>query len=255
MKLQGRYIDVAQAYREVSKVKITVGDLRSNVDTFHARVYAEAKQLAQDVHVDESIPRLASRQQHRSNITADSYSEYYCRNLTIPLLDHLLTELNTRFDKKDSVVELMQLLPSVIASNSDFLSPEKFEHVNELYSDDLPSFVCFHSELDLWQHKWKANSELAFSICTPEKALEHADADFFPNIQTLLCIMGTLPVTSCECERSISMLKLIKSPLRSTMGQGRLNGLAMLHYHRTVDITPEEVVNEFAIRHPRRMLL
>ena len=46
------------------------------------------------------------------------------------------------------------------------------------------------------------------------------DKDFFPNIRVLLSIMATLPVTSCECERSISMLKLIfKNPLRSTMKQ------------------------------------
>ena len=44
------------------------------------------------------------------------------------------------------------------------------------------------------------------------------------------------------------MLRLIKSPLKSTMGQERLNGLAM---HRDVQITPEEVVDEFARRHSR----
>ena len=39
------------------------------------------------------------------------------------------------------------------------------------------------------------------------------------------------------------------------MGQERLNGLAMLYYHRDVQITPEEVVDEFAHCHSRRMLL
>ncbi len=58
--------------------------------------------------------------------------------------------------------------------------------------------------------------------------------------------MGTLPVTSCECERSISMLKLIKTSLRSSMGQDRLNGLAMLYYHHDIEITSEEVVDEFS---------
>ena len=38
------------------------------------------------------------------------------------------------------------------------------------------------------------------------------------------------------------------------MGQGRLNVLAMLYY-RDVQIAPEEVVDEFARRHSRRMLL
>ena len=31
--------------------------------------------------------------------------------------------------------------------------------------------------------------------------------------------------------------------------------LAMLKYHRDVELNPEEVVQEFALRHPRRMLL
>ena len=69
----------------------------------------------------------------------------------------------------------------------------------ELYGDDLPLFLCFASELDLWQH-------IGSTLNTLEKALDHADCDFFPNIHTFLCIMGTLSVTSCECERSISML-------------------------------------------------
>ena len=63
----------------------------------------------------------------------------------------------------------------------------------ELYGDDLPLFLCFASEVDLWQHKWKVDSELGSTLNTPEKALDHADCDFFPNIHTLLCIM---PVTS-----------------------------------------------------------
>ena len=76
----------------------------------------------------------------------------------------------------------------------------------ELYGDDLPLFLCFASELDLWQHKWKVDSEFGSTLNTLEKALDHADCDFFPNIHTFLCIMGALPVTSCECEHSISML-------------------------------------------------
>ena len=39
------------------------------------------------------------------------------------------------------------------------------------------------------------------------------------------------------------------------MGLGRLNVLAMLYYHRDVQITPKEVVDEFVRRHSRRMLL
>ena len=108
----------------------------------------------------------------------------------------------------------------------------------------------------MWKHKWGREKDLASKLNTPEKTLQYADKDFLPNIRVLLSIMATLPVTSCECERSISMLNLIfKNPLRSTMKQGRLNGLALLYNHRDVKLTPEEVVEEFSLCHPRRMLL
>ena len=87
------------------------------------------------------------------------------------------------------------------------------------------------------------------------KVLRHTDKDFYPNIHALLVIITTLPVTSCECERSISLLRHLKTSLRSTMGEDRLNSLALLKCHREVDIDPEEVVEEFSHRHPRRMLL
>ena len=47
--------------------------------------------------------------------------------------------------------------------------------------------------------------------------LPHADHDYFPNIRTLMLVMVTLPVTSCERERSISHLRLIKSTVCTTM--------------------------------------
>ena len=39
----------------------------------------------------------------------------------------------------------------------------------------------------------------------------------FENIKVILRILGTLPITSCECERSISTLRNLKNYQRSTM--------------------------------------
>ena len=47
----------------------------------------------------------------------------------------------------------------------------------------------------------------------------------------------------------IQYVELVKSPLRSTMMQDRLNGLAMLYYHQDVQLSPEEVVDKFANCH------
>ncbi len=63
------------------------------------------------------------------------------------------------------------------------------------------------------------------------KSLQVCDKYYFPNIYVLLRIACTLPVTSCENERSNSTLKAC---LRGTMGQERLSSLALMHIHYTV---------------------
>ena len=62
--------------------------------------------------------------------------------------------------------------------------------------------------------------------------------------------MATLPVTSYECEQSISMLGLVRSPLRSTLAEDQLNGLAMMQFHKDMALDVDEVVKEFSLRHP-----
>ncbi|ELT92905.1 hypothetical protein CAPTEDRAFT_59361, partial [Capitella teleta] len=65
-------------------------------------------------------------------------------------------------------------------------------------------------------------------------------------IVILLRIFITWPVTTATGERSFSSLKYIKSYLRSTMGEDRLNGLAHLFINRDIRIDPAAVIDEFA---------
>ena len=257
VKLQGRYSDVVRAHREIETVKATIRGVRCRVDTFHSQVYEQVHMLSQTVEVVETAPRQASRQQHRQNTPSISVSDYYKRILTIPLLDHLSSELDSRFDGSCSqnLIEFMQLLPSEIAGMTSELRPQKFGAVLQIYGDVLPSVKSFDVELDLWQTKWSSDSEQAKELDTPEKVLPSADPDYYPNIRTLIVILTTLPITSCECELSISMLRLVKTALRSTMTETRFNGLAMLQYHRDILLTADEVVQEFVRRHPRRLLV
>ena len=52
--------------------------------------------------------------------------------------------------------------------------------------------------------------------------------EIYPNIYIVIRILLTVPVSTASAERSFSKLKLIKSYLRSTMGQERLSALAVL---------------------------
>ena len=208
------------------------------------------------MNIQESTPRYAKsgRQQHRANPPADNASDFYKRSLTIPMLDHLISELDCRFNEDSTLIitEFMNILPSEIIKPNVNL---ELNNLLELYSNDLPSPRSLNTELEVWKTKWLGDLEQAKELNTPEKCLKIIDNDYFPNISTLVKIIATLPITSCECERAISMLRLIKTPMRSTMTTERLNGLATMQYHRNIVIDPDEVVEEFCKCHPRRILL
>ena len=52
--------------------------------------------MALKVGIAPTMPRLAGRQMHRNNVTATCPEEYYRRAVTVPFLDHILQEINTR---------------------------------------------------------------------------------------------------------------------------------------------------------------
>lgn len=77
----------------------------------------------------------------------------------------------------------------------------------------------------------------------------------FPNMHTILRIMLTFPVTTCTCERSIAVLNRVKSYNRTTQLDDRLTGLSMICAYRDTEIDWDKVINTFANKYPRRMML
>jgi len=62
-----------------------------------------------------------------------------------------------------------------------------------------------------------------------------------------------IPVLSASYERSISTLRNLKTYLRNTIVQDRLNELALMHAHRELELDLEQIIYLFANFHPRRM--
>lgn len=81
--------------------------------------------------------------------------------------------------------------------------------------------------------------------------------DCFPNVSIAYRILLTLPVEVASAERSFSKLKLIKTYLRSTMSQERLNGLAILSIESEIleKLDLEDFIDDFASQNARRSKL
>ncbi|XP_065658963.1 52 kDa repressor of the inhibitor of the protein kinase-like [Hydra vulgaris] len=103
----------------------------------------------------------------------------------------------------------------------------------------------------MWEVYWKNHFDSAPK--TIFDSLQKCHDHIFPNFSTILLILCILPVTPCTWEISLSTLKRIQISLRNTMGDGRLNGIAMLHIHRDIEIDLNIVVDKFATAFPRKM--
>ncbi len=68
------------------------------------------------------------------------------------------------------------------------------------------------------------------------------------SMNELLKILWTISVNSCECERSFSCLKRLKSYLRNSMGEERLSGIALLNIERNIEINFDQIVTDFIVK-------
>lgn len=84
--------------------------------------------------------------------------------------------------------------------------------------------------------------------------------DVFQEVFKLFSLILTIPSTSCSAERSFSALKRIKTFLRNTVSQERLNGLATISIEKSlvnnlIENTPfhEDIIDRFAALKNRRI--
>ena len=250
IKLQKRSIDIVGAYDEVKGLTSELLSLRSNDSILH-QWYTQAESIAASVNVVPTTPRVTGRQQHRTNVEHATAEEYYRRAIVIPLLDQFIQQLNERFGKTQCVASrLLHLVPSIVHTTEGISRDETIS----FYKEDLPNEAVINTEIWRWQNKWK-EEHIDNCPVTLQSALKECDKEYFPNVHELLCIACTLPVTSCENERANSVLKNLKTYLRSTMGQERLSALALMKIHYITPVNLEDFIDRFKLMSNRRIPL
>ena len=125
---------------------------------------------------------------------------------------------------------------------------QKFGLFTEFYKSYLPCYKALEAGLDLWKAYW-----LNDTSCHPEISSTSKSIDFksFSNIKVCLRILGTLPVTTCTCERSFSSMRRLKTYTRSTMISERLNVVALMHVHQEIVPDIEKVIDLLAVTNRR----
>ena len=250
VKLQKTSLDIIKAHELVNEVNAVYKEERRDVDSGFSKIFQQSIRLAERVGAEVSMPRIARLQQHRSNPEASSPEDYFRKSVAIPLLDHILSTLEAQFSKAAAVASsLLGVVPSVCCS-----SEVDLDEALQKYGQDLPSPELFAAEFSRWKRRFR-DQPVDKLPASPAEAIKVCDRDMFPNVSVLLQLACTIPVTSCECERSASALRRLHNYMRATMGKERLSSLALLHIHYDRKINLDSAVDIFARLHPRRLEL
>ena len=254
VRLQKKAMDLLKAREEVLLLKSALRGMQTDLNTRHHALYEEAVTLARRVSVQPSMPRIIQRQVYRNNAPAPTPEDYYRINLTTDFLNHVLMQLDSRFEDDVFVCyKGFSVIPSILLA-TDPIWKDNVREFCDHYRQDIPNYAGLPAELLLWERMWKEKKDRREDIPDSIGAtLEQIDKDAYVNIYTMLQILITIPISSASCERSISTLRNLKTYLRNTMVQDRLNGLALMHAHREMELDLEKIIDLFANLHPRRM--
>lgn len=218
--LQSKSLDLFKCRDHIERILSVISGHREEADNTINDILEEATTIAHAIDVELDLPRLTQRQQHRSNHPSSNPTDYWKRSLLIPYLDSLKSSLEHRFARNNSFAfSLFMLHPSNMMETSINDLKKKIQPFSDLYDLDLSG------EIELWYEIWKSkqlNRDQLKDIELCEVMIEANS--FFSTIQYALEILLALPCTTCTIERSFSTLRRVKTWLRSTMGENRLNG-------------------------------
>ncbi|XP_062011911.1 uncharacterized protein LOC133728519 [Rosa rugosa] len=235
-------------------------------DGFNSAII-DAKEIANEMGIESVFPvkRRVIRKRHFDEIPntdreQQSAQEDFRTDYFLVLVDMALSQLKSRFEQMESFEYVFGFLFE--ASQLVSLDDEEMKNCclklelalkhGELSDIDAKYLL---SELQILQEMLPNEAYETGKPWNSIKIMEFAkEMDMFPNILVAYRILLTVPVTVASAERSFSKLKLLKSYLRTTMTQDRLNGLAILSIEKNMlkNVEVEHIIDDFASKNARR---
>jgi hypothetical protein len=250
--LQSARISAAEGQKVAEMTVRTLQSLRSE-ETF-ALFWNKVTKAACDLGVNDPVlPRQRKRpKRHDSGIgearipESDTVEDYY-RPIFYEALDLIVNGIKERFDQQGYkvYVKLEELL--IKAANKKEYE-EEFKFIAEFYMGDFDEGLLA-TQLGVLSSNLPSNSSSydLVSVLDYLKSLSQAQKALMSEVCKIASLVLVMPASNALSERSFSALRRVKSFLRTTMSQARLNSIMTLHVHKSLtdNLSLLEVANEF----------
>lgn len=253
--LQSKECDLSNCVSQAEDLACEIQSLRAQADIKFNGLFREAVERSQRNGFTIVLPRKVGTQVNRDNYSTNDPETFYRQSIYITFLDFVAIQINQRFTKHKTVIKKIQVvLPKICVNLSDKEMEEGINVLVEHWYEDIDRpLPIIHGEFTLWKRKW-ANTDLSERELGFIETLNKCDMCLFPTIHKILKIAASLPVSVASSERSFSTLRRLKTYLRNTVCQPRLNGLALLNIHRDLEVSVEKILDLLSTS-PRRLRL
>ncbi|KAK5649293.1 hypothetical protein RI129_000322 [Pyrocoelia pectoralis] len=251
--LQSENIDLISAVTYAEHTVNELQKIRDNSEEEFADIFKSVEAICSQEEITIKVPRTTGRQTTRENVPHDSPETYFRRAAFIPFLDHVIIQIKERFTAHKETLSSFEVLLNETSEDKVYTERLFGQYKNSIAATDASQLF---GEIKIWHQKLKQvelerveqgkKLKKTLKKINAIEALSYCEFNMYASVHKLLQIMATLPVTTCSAERSFSTLRYLKTYLRSTTSETRLNGLAMLYVHKDISVSVEEVFAEMA---------
>ncbi len=224
--LQSRTATVAGMLKAVNDVQTDFEHLRSEVQ--YNELFTLVKSSITDFDIEDIVLPRPKKPPGRFTGAAPSYqassaSDYYLPQY-LEIIDVATTGLKQRFSESKGYQQYGVLENILLTGTFPTNFTTDSSHAAEFHVDELVM------QLGMFTRKYAvktvSDATIAFQQMVPEVR------ELFSQVEILLRLLLICPAFSAEAERSFSGLRRLKTWLRSTMTQRRLNSVCVCHTHQ-----------------------
>ncbi|XP_068173679.1 THAP domain containing 12b [Antennarius striatus] len=246
--LQGETLDVFFAANSLTAVLHSLNEVNDNIDVYHEFWYEEAMSVANVMEIPVKIPRVFLRKQHAANMGDIQPESYFKEYVTVPVINGIMQEVEEMFSETNlKALKCLSLVPAVMGQMKFNTTEENYA---DAYRNDLPNPDTLPAELHCWRIKWKHRGKEVRLPTTIHETLQLPDVKFFPNVNTFLKVLSTLPVLKLEDSKSDTSSKQLQAYLDSMPMKQWNKSLVILNINSHVKHDLDVMVDKYCRLYP-----
>lgn len=230
----------------ISNALKLVSKYQQELSIFHRKWFSDAVGRAKKLGVEITRPDLA-----QAETTDTPLEDLYRETLSRPILHYLVAEVKRVFSTEMvRILRWLSLVPSYMADHNFSIRRDKVADAN---LNNLARPDTFYEELGCWEVKWRHASKRRILPTTVFATLKIPDIGFYPNVQSLLRVLGTVPCVNAEADvygQYHMVLERCQSYLKETPDDQRQCSMAFVYVNQDVHFSVEKMVDTYVQKHP-----